>query len=151
MNKFIKVLKVIINIFLIIIIVLLSIYAILRFTNRVEIYKVQTGSMEQGIHVGDYILIVRKNDYNENDIVTYKKDGYHITHRIIKIDGDKVITKGDANNIEDEEISKSDIVGKLIYKGGILNIIVKYKFIIIGVFIILYLITMLFDKEEKEA
>ena len=151
MNKFIKVLKFIINIFLIIIIVLLSIYAILRFTNRVEIYKVQTGSMEQGIHVGDYILIVRKNDYNENDIVTYKKDGYHITHRIIKIDGDKVITKGDANNIEDEEISKSDIVGKLIYKGGILNIIVKYKFIIIGVFIILYLITMLFDKEEKEA
>ena len=151
MSKVVKVLKIIGNVLLVLMIVLLSIYAILRFTNRVFIYRVQTGSMEQKIHVGDYILIVRKNDYQVGDVVTFTKDGYQVTHRIVKIEDDKITTKGDANNVEDDEITKSDIVGKLIFKGGVLNIVIKYKYIIVCLFLIMYLVTLLFDKEEKKS
>ena len=43
-----------------------------------------------------------------------KQDGNLITHRVKRIAEDKVITKGDANNAEDEPIKKEDIVGKVI-------------------------------------
>ena len=82
--------------------------------------------------------------------MTYEKNGYHITHRIIKKNGNKVITKGDANNSEDEEISTSDIVGKVIYNGGILNFLINFKFAIAGLFLSLYLISYYLDSVEKE-
>ena len=126
-----KIIKIIFNVILIIVIVLLVIYALLRFTNKIDIYRVETGSMEKNIHAGDYILVLKDSDYKENDVVTYEIDGYHVTHRIIKIDGDIVTTKGDANNVEDKEISKSMIIGKVMMIGGILNFIINYKYLLI--------------------
>ena len=154
-----KIIRILCNIIFVILIIALACYFILRNMGIVEIYEVETGSMEHGIHVGDYVLISKKNKYVVGDIVTYKKDNYFITHRIIKsIDGDKVITKGDANNAADEEISMSAIVGKVIFIGGILNIIVDYKFGIVGIFLAIYLLTCYYgvnddsknNDEEKE-
>ena len=141
-----KTVKIIFNTILIVLIAILALYAILRFTNKIEILRVQTGSMEDGIHAGDYILIYKNGDYTVDDIVTFEKDGYYITHRIIEENGDKVITKGDANNTEDEEISKKDIVGRVIFSGGILNFVVNYKYIIVITLLLLYTATYLIDK-----
>ena len=107
-------------IFIAIIVILLGYFA-LRVMNRVEIYNVKTGSMEAKIHVGDYILILKKNRYDIGDVITFASNNSYVTHRIVRIDGDKVTTKGDANNTEDETISSSNIVGKVILSGGILN------------------------------
>ena len=46
-------------IFILIIIVLVG-YFVFRSMGILEIYEVETGSMEHGIHVGDYVLICRK-------------------------------------------------------------------------------------------
>lgn len=142
-------LKIINNTLFIIIIVILVGYFALRMLNKIEIYGVTTGSMENNIHAGDYILIIRKNDYNIGDIVTYKKSDYFITHRIVKKDNNIFVTKGDANNLEDDAISISDIEGKVIMSGGILNIIINYKFAIAAIWLSLYLISCYFDKEKK--
>ncbi len=145
-----KTVKIIMNVILILIIIVLCVYVLLRFTNKVEIYKVETGSMENGIHAGDYIMVLKNTNYSIGDVVTYEKNNSLITHRIIKKDGDKIITKGDANNVEDEEISKSDIIGKVILKGGILNFIVNFKYAIIFLFLSIYLFTYYFDSKKKE-
>ena len=147
-----KIAKIIFNVILIIIIILLVIYALLRFTNKVDIYKVETGSMETNIHPGDYIMILKNTDYKENDVVTYEVDGHHVTHRIVKVDGEKITTKGDANNVEDEEITKDMILGKVIMIGGILNFVIDCKFIIVALLIGFYIVTYLLDdKKEKKA
>ena len=145
-----KKLKLITNILLIITIIILSIYVLLKITNVVDIYKVQTGSMEDGIHVGDYIIVLKHGEYKENDIVTFKKDNILITHRIVKDYGDRVVTKGDANNTEDEGISKDSIVGKVIFKGGILNFIINFKYVLVCLLLSLYLISYYFDKNNKK-
>lgn len=143
--------KKIFDVIFILIIILLVGYFVLRNMGYLEIYEVETGSMEQGIHAGDYVLIVEKNKYVVGDIVTYRKDNYFITHRIIKsISGNKVITKGDANNTEDEEIDISTIEGKVIYNGGLLNFVIDYKFAIISLFLGLYLLSCYYGKEEKK-
>ena len=148
----IKVFKKILNIIFIILIIILVGYFILRLTGRLEIYNVKTGSMEDNIHVNDYIMIYKKNDYEIGDIVTFKKDNYLITHRIIKKENNKFITKGDANNTIDDAINLEQIVGKVIIIGGILNFIINYKFALAGLFLSLYLLSYYFDScnEEKE-
>ena len=147
----VKVFKRFFDIIFVFFIVVLIGYFVLRGMGFLEIYEVQTGSMENGIHVGDYVLIFRKEKYVIGDVVTYSKDDYFITHRIIKsIDGDKVITKGDANNLEDEEINVSSIKGKVIYNGGLLNIIIDYKYGIVSVLLGVYLLSYYFDKQAKD-
>ncbi len=146
-----KVFNLIFDIIFVILVILLIAYFALRILGIVDIYMVKTGSMEDGIHAGDYILIQKKKDYKINDIVTYKKEGYHVTHRIIKKNGEKVITKGDANNIEDEEIELKSIIGKVIYSGGVLNILIDYKYAIGSGLLGLYLLSCYFSKEEKSA
>ncbi len=144
-----KIFKIIFDIIFIVSILVLSTYFILRLLGVAEIYKVKTGSMEDGIHTGDYILIYKKNNYKVGDIVTFKKEGYHVTHRIIKKNGNKVITKGDANNTADEEIKVSSIVGKVIYHGGFLNFLIDFKYVIACGLLGLYLLSMFFNEKEK--
>ena len=146
-----KIFKITFDIIFIISIIILSIYFILRLFGIAEIYEVKTGSMEDGIHVGDYILIIKKNNYKVGDVVTYKKEGYHVTHRIIKKNRNKVTTKGDANNVADKEIKTSSIIGKVIYHGGLLNILIDFKYVIACSLLGLYLLSMYFEKKDKKA
>ena len=144
-----KIIKIIVDTIVILLIVLIAVYFLLRICGIASIYKVKTGSMEDGIHAGDYILIYKKKTYKVGDVVTFSKDGYHVTHRIIKKNGNRVVTKGDANNIEDDEINTNNIIGKVIYTGGLLNYLINYKFIIAGFLLFLYLISLYFDKNKQ--
>lgn len=145
-----RIFKILFNTLLIIVIILLSGYCILRFTDKVRIYNVETGSMEDKIHTGDYIILVKKNDYFVGDVVTYNVNGYFITHRIIKIENGVITTKGDANNTEDEGITKDQIEGKVIYCGGILNFVINFKYAIAAFLIGLYLLSCYFGDGSEE-
>ena len=79
-----------------------------------SIFTVATGSMEPAISQNDIIIIKDKDDYFEKEIVTFKSDKAYVTHRIIEKRGDTYVTKGDANNTKDVEITKTDIVGKVV-------------------------------------
>ena len=81
----------------------------------------------------NYILIYKTQNIKERDIVTFKRADGFVTHRVTKISGNKVITKGDANNVEDDEIDISDIIGKVIYVGWILNFVIDFKYAIISI------------------
>ncbi len=59
-------------------------------------------------------------------------------------------TKGDANNTIDEEIDESAIIGRLLYKGTLLNILINYKFVIMSVFISGYLVTLYLDERKNK-
>jgi len=82
-----------------------------------SIFEVTTGSMSGTIEIGDFIVTknLEKNDIvlKENDIIVFKQDNVIITHRIVKIEGQTIVTKGDANNTEDAPINKKDVIGKV--------------------------------------
>lgn len=161
MSKFRKIYKTISNILFYILLILLLVYTINLLMYRVinkdklprffnyYVFNVASGSMEENIHMGDYIIVKKTNNVKVDDIVTYQKDNYFITHRIIRIDGDKVVTKGDANNLEDNEILKKDIVGKFLYKSKLIECLIKYRFPIIGFIVLTYLVSYIFEKESK--
>lgn len=74
-----------------------------------------TGSMEPYLAAGDLVVIKEQESYVVGDVVAYQSGNIGIVHRLIQIDGDIAITKGDANNAEDEAISLASIRGKIIY------------------------------------
>ena len=141
--------KKITNIISYILIIILTLYILLRSVGIVRVYKVLTGSMELKIHPGDYIVVTNSKNYKVGDIVTYKQDKYYITHRIIEMNGNKVVTKGDANNVSDEEINIKDIVGKYLYKSVLIKYIINYKYIIIGFFIAIFMIKSFLIKKSE--
>lgn len=77
---------------------------------------VGTGSMEPQIKAGDYIIIKSENSYSVGDIITFKSESGNstTTHRIVQINGDQIITKGDANNANDFPITTDMVYGKVI-------------------------------------
>ena len=98
-------------------------------------FVVSTGSMSGTIEVNDIIFVKLTDDIMVNDIVTYKNsNGEIITHRFIQKVGDKYILQGDVNNVADNPVSKSSIIGKV-------NLIVSPGFILksLAVFLILFI------------
>lgn len=77
-------------------------------------FEVSTGSMMPELEIGDLIIVKITDDVKADDVITYKSENNFITHRIISIDNEMIITKGDANNTPDQEISKNSVVGKVI-------------------------------------
>lgn len=73
-----------------------------------------SGSMQPDINAGDLIIIKEQAAYKEDDIVTYRKDQVLITHRVVEANTSGVITKGDANNANDDPVALSDIEGKVV-------------------------------------
>ena len=83
---------------------------------------VVSGSMEPVFHVNDMIIYQAhdRSDYTVGDIVVYVRDKgtdqeILITHRIIGMTEDKLVTKGDANSISDKAISWDQLVGRVVF------------------------------------
>ena len=95
-----------------------------------QMYFIRTGSMSPYLEPGD-IIISKKYDGGElvagkdGDVVTYygnvSGNVEMITHRVIKVDGDKVITQGDYNNVADAPITKDDIEAVMVHKAVVID------------------------------
>lgn len=157
-----KIMQVFINILLVLVtlLILFLVYRIVSInffnkdiTLRYTFYEIATGSMEPTLNVKDFIIVKESDKYSVGDIITYKEDNSYITHRIVKINGDTLVTKGDANNSEDKIISKSEVIGKvvkIIPKGGVIKEIILTPKIIFTLLVTLVLINLCFSLTKKE-
>lgn len=76
---------------------------------------VLSGSMEPTLSVDDMIIVTAVAEYSVDDIVVYQDGSSLVVHRIVSIDGNAVVTKGDANNTTDEPLDISLIKGKVVF------------------------------------
>ena len=128
-------------------------------------FAVLSGSMQPNIMVGDLIFI-KKTDINKlkkNDIIAFRdKDNLVTTHRIIKVvkkGNEKCFeTKGDSNNVKDEELAcKKNIEGKYAKRyaklGNFILFIQKplgFTVMMMTLFIICVLIYIIQDKTSSK-
>ena len=88
---------------------------------------VLSGSMEPELSVGDFLIIAERDSYDLNDVVVYQDGRMAVTHRIVSITDEEVITKGDANNTNDAPITREQIKGEVVFAipfvGYLVNII----------------------------
>jgi signal peptidase len=88
--------------------------------------SITSGSMWPNLKQGDMVFIKgvsSKNEINVGDIVVYKNPMGFTIHRVIQKNASTIITKGDANNVDDAPVKYEDLVGKtLAYRGNTLRI-----------------------------
>lgn len=168
MKKVTKILGYILNLLIVfvVIIMIIAIYYIvqIKVLNKpyanifgYTFFEVATGSMEPTINVGDIIIVKLTNDVTDDEIIVCQEDKSFITHRLLKTENGKFITKGDANNTEDEPMDPKNLIGKVV---NIIPNFALWKKIIFApqviVPIILFLAFLCFicfkkDKEDKEV
>lgn len=158
-----KLSKIIVNliIFVLSIIAIIAIFGVVQINLQDKDYvnifgysvlSTETGSMAPTIEKGDIVIIKIGDEIRENDIITYKKNNVLITHRIMNIDGDTIIAKGDYNNTEDEPITKSQVIGKsvfIVHNVEIWKKVFTDMHVIIPVVITIILFILMISYKEK--
>lgn len=152
-NSIRKILDVLVTLIIIVglIIILLHVFGIKQ-------YIVISGSMEPTIKTGSVVFINHNASFEKlkvKDIVAFKLEtGKIATHRIHRITEEGIITKGDANGLEDGVTTKKNYVGKMIfsipYIGYVIRVFTTVKgMLVIGMIFILLILMSLLSNEEK--
>lgn len=108
------------------------------------------------------IVIKAQDEYKVDDIVTFDEGGKHTTtHRIVREINGQFITKGDGNNVEDNDenslLPPDKIFGKVIWDSQVLGKLLVYAskpfgiiFILLIGFLLIYLPTF-FENSPKQT
>lgn len=141
-------------IFVVVFIIIVNLFSIFHASLfGFRLYRIATGSMVPYLNINDYILVKKSNDYKEGDVITYTSGETYVTHRIVSIIDENIVTKGDANNTMDEPITKDNIIGKVVLKFGFLGFII-YLFSKPIIWVLLFIIGIVItaflpDKKRK--
>ena len=116
---------------------------------------VLSGSMEPELSVNDMIIVTARDAYEVGDVVVFQSYGSLVVHRIISIDGESVITQGDANDTPDPAIKLSDIKGEVVTAIPYVGLILSFIRSPLGIILILgtafFLMERSFRKEKEES
>lgn len=143
-NKILRTIwNIIYTLLFIFVVFLLVVVVMQRVTNNditiggIRMFSVETGSMVPVYNVGDVLIAkeIEPQEIKVGDDIVYKGEEktYNdkvITHRVKSIekqeDGNyKIITQGVANDLEDPEISQTQVYGKIIYKVRVLGFLTR--------------------------
>ena len=121
-------------------------------------FEVATGSMSPTMEIGDVVIVKITKQVEENDIIVYIDGENIITHRLIEINDNELIAKGDANNSEDKPIQQDMVLGeviKVIPKIGIWRKIFTSSEVVGLILVLIVLFSAVFmvsssDSKEKE-
>lgn len=108
-------------------------------------FVVLSGSMSPKFPTGSIVYSKTMDEYNNNDVITFKNNsGQIVTHRIVntinKNNAFQYVTKGDANETADKAlVSQRDVIGKIIFFVPYLGFLVSFLKTSLGIslFIIL--------------
>ena len=81
------------------------------------IASITSSSMWPVLKQGDIVLIKgvsNKENIKVGDIVVYTNEKGFTIHRVVRLNDKTLVTKGDANNVEDQPVAYDKLVGKTI-------------------------------------
>ena len=106
----------------VVLITIISGVAFVYFHPDYNMYLVRSESMVPAIGMGDMVITGPMNGplgggVKEGNIITYYRGAELVTHRVLSVDGDALMTKGDA--VEDADpwsVSLSDVKGVYLFR-----------------------------------
>ena len=118
---------------------------------------VLTGSMEPTLSVNDLVVVTKTDNIEVGDIVVFQQGNDLIIHRVIEknVEENRIVTQGDANNVDDGNIPMSAIKGRLSFSVPFVGLVVKGLKSVPGIIIVLGLSAFLMFRswrnERKES
>ena len=132
-----------------ILVIIVACLAFVYFSPDYNIHTVMSESMKPAINMGDMIITGPPNGplgqgIQPGTIVTYRNENELITHRVLSIDGETLVTKGDATEDADPwPVSISSVTGTHLFRIpylGYLNDFIRTK---LGWFVVIIIPAML--------
>ena len=114
-------------------------------------FIVESGSMEGAINSNDLAIEKITKDVKIGDIVTYYDKGYYITHRVVEVRENTIITKADSSNKNDVEMKKESIVGKVVMVLPFMKVfeVISGMLLILAIIVIFHF-DKIYDKYSKK-
>ena len=118
---------------------------------------VLTGSMEPTLSVNDLVVVTKTDNIEIGDIVVFQQGNDLIIHRVIEknVEENRIVTQGDANNVDDGSIPMSAVKGKAVFWVPFVGLVVKGLKSVPGIIIVLGLSAFLMFRswrnERKES
>lgn len=116
--------------------------------------NVLSGSMEPTFSRGTLLLVKEADSIETGDIVVYQSGQSLVVHRVRALDGDLIITQGDANNTPDEPFSRDQVKGKVIawipYAGTLAEILRTPAAVLMILIFAIFLVERSFRKEKEK-
>ena len=112
---------------------------------------VLSGSMEPELSTGDMLIVAERESYSVGDVIVYQDGRTSVTHRIVAISDDEVITRGDANNTDDAPISIDNIKGRVVFVVPFIGYIANAIKTPIGTIVILALSVFLLERSFRST
>ena len=75
---------------------------------------VLSGSMEPTFSKGTLLVVRQTSDVQQGDVVVYQDGRELVVHRVVGVQGDTVVTQGDANNVADEPFDRGQVKGVVV-------------------------------------
>ncbi len=136
-------------------------FVFVHFSPDYNIYMVRSESMKPAIKMGDMVITgplkgPLGGEIKPGSIVTYQRGEELVTHRVLSVDGDTLLTKGDA--VEDPDpwsVSLSDIRGVYLFKIPSMGYAANFIRTKLGWFLVIVipasvLVALLFRSMRKE-
>lgn len=115
---------------------------------------VLSGSMEPTLSVGDFVIIKEAEEYAVGDVVVYQEGSGLVIHRIMETDGQTLITRGDANNVDDDPVPVIYVKGRMVcaipYVGTLVRIIKSLPGTLVLLALAIWMMERSFRKEKSE-
>lgn len=86
---------------------------------------VMSGSMEPTLSTGDLVFVRAADAVAVSDIVVFQTEGRLVVHRVVATDGNVVVTRGDANDVDDAPITASAIKGVVVARVPVVGVLVQ--------------------------
>ena len=116
---------------------------------------VMSESMEPELYKDDFIVVVKRKDYSVGETVVYQDRRLLVVHEIIRFEGDMVVTKGKANNDEDDPIPMTAIKGEVVLSlkgvGKAVNFIKSPVVTLVILALSFFLLIKSYETEESQA
>ncbi|MFC2039083.1 signal peptidase I [Chloroflexota bacterium] len=158
--------KIVSRVVLAILVLALAGMAFIYFVPGYDLYMVRSESMTPNINMGDLIITGPMNgpvngEVKPGTVVTYEYQNELITHRVKEINGDVIVTQGDATEDPDPwQVTLSDVRGVYQFKIPSVGFITHYvqtktgwfvTIIIPGTLLVLWLVKDIVKEALSEA
>ena len=111
---------------------------------------VLSGSMEPELSVDDLLIVAPADTYEVGDVVVFQTQRTAVVHRIVSINGDEIITRGDANTSDDEPITKANIKGRVVCAIPFVGLIINFIKTPVGTILLIGLAVWLLESSFKK-
>ncbi len=123
----------------------LTAISVFNVPGNYKLLAVQSGSMAPAIKTGSVVTVKPSNSYKVGDVITFRDAAAPkktTTHRIFEVrtvkDQSTYVTKGDANDAPDSgEVSKYQILGKVIFAIPLLGYTVSFAKTMYGLILLI--------------